>query len=563
MLGNKIILGYISFTILSMVVVPLFYACSSADLDEKVTELPPSLIYADDDSTVLGKLSNVKGKQFDLAPYFCASLEKDIAALFAQKDANGDYMYHKKDGSPYDVYEDELSIYTSLNPTMQRYAEEAMQKHLTDDLQPAFAKNNSQTKHYPFSDSYDGHKITSEDVKQLMSRAREQSNRFVSMTKAGISTEKINASFNEPTSMKLFSWRGEIDTILTPNDSIRYAKNLIRSSLLSIEPSLGHVKAWVGGINFEHFPFDNVKIGSRQVGSTIKPFVYATAFAMGVVDPCTEFSGKHSYCIDPCDPKGSRWCPSGTYSGTVQGGFCMSSGGGSLSFPIMSLMGACAGPQSIVKLLNRMNIDVPDTQITPSIAFGTPDVSLFELVGAHAAFVNNGTFISPQSVLRITDREGNEIYRSKPRQTNVLNPTITYEMLTLMKSVVQIGTATSLRWSPKWGGITQPTGAVTGTTQGNSDGWFIGLTPDLVTGVWAGGENMQIRFRSMTWGQGARMSLPTYGYYMQKVYSDPELGISTDDFIRPVTYNSTYFKCGHSEHPFIQNQSKSKNPFSI
>ncbi|MFT5778375.1 MAG: penicillin-binding protein 1A [Crocinitomicaceae bacterium] len=547
MQNNKLIhhsLLSASLTIAVGMVMILFQSCSSTTTIGKTIELPPSIVYAENDTTILGTFSNVEN-QFIIAPYFCASLEKDIKVLLAQKDAKGNYVYHKVDGTPYDLYEDELSIYTTLNPTMQQYAEEAIQKHLMGDLQPAFTKNNAKGKHIPFSDSYNGHRMQTEDIESIMKRAREQSERYQAMAKAGISKEKINARFNERVAMKVFSWEGEIDTILTPNDSILYVKNFIQSSLLSIEPSTGYVKAWVGGINFDHFPFDRVKTNKRPFGSTIKSFMYASAMSMGVIEPCTEFSGR-TYCVEPCEPRGKRWCPSGSAIGNVKSNFAVSRS--SISVPVMSLMGACSGPQTLTKILDRMNIVVPYDMVTPSMCLGTPDVSLYENVSAQATFVNNGIYVEPQTVLRITDREGNEIYAAQPNLEEVFNSTVAFEQLKIMKGVIDFGTSTSLKWSPKWGGIKVPTAGITGTTQGNSDGWFIGLTPDLVTGVWSGADEMQVRFRSMSWGQGARMALPVYGYYMQKVYSDSTLKISTKDFIQPNDYDATFFNCGHDAH---------------
>jgi penicillin-binding protein 1A len=364
------------------------------------------------------------------------------------------------------------------------------------------------------------------------------------MKKKGFSEREIFAKFKIPTQMKLFSWKGEIDTLISPNDSILYGKNLIRSSVLSIEPSSGHVKAWVGGIDFDHFPFDLVKSGKRQMGSTMKPFLYSTAISMGVVKPCTELTND-SYCVDPCDPGGRKWCPSGSSRGTVRNNFISTKGMGSIG--IASKMGACTGPQSIAKLLEGMNIEIPEDQIVPSMCLGTPDVSLFNLVAANAMFVNNGVYISPQTVLRIEDRDGNEIYVAKTTSRKVLNPTIAFEILQMMKDVVQFGVGSSLRGERKWGGIKHPTAAIAGTTQGNSCGWFIGLTPDLVTGVWGGGIDKQVRFRSMLWGQGSRMALPVYGYFMQGIYADESLKLSTEDFKPPISYDPKQFACSEDE----------------
>ncbi|MFT5777391.1 MAG: penicillin-binding protein 1A [Crocinitomicaceae bacterium] len=481
-----------------------------------------------------------------IAPHYRESLRRELKGLFSAKKEDGSLKISKKDGTKYDIYEDGLKIYTSINVTMQDYAEKAIAKHLKTDLQPAFAKNNSTTKHFPFANSYDGHKITEDDVKSIMKRARKTSERYISMASKGVNEKKILHSFNIPTPMRVFSWNGDIDTVMTPDDSILYHKNFIRAGMVTIEPSTGFIKAWVGGADFNHFAFDHVKQGKRQVGSTMKPFVYSTAMSMGVVKPCTSFP-KMSYCVDPCEPTGRRWCPAGTAAGTVEAGLAASSNPTTVA--VMSKMGACSGPQTIAKILKRMNIIIPPSLITPSICLGTPDMSLYEMVGAQAMFVNNGIFIQPQTIIRIEDRNGNVIYSADPYTREVMNKSFAFETLRMMKGVVTHGTSTSLRWSPKWGGIMYPTAGKTGTTQGNSDGWFIGVTPDLVTAVWAGGEDMQIRFRSMTWGQGARMALPIYGYYMQQIYKDNTLKVSKEDFEKPVGFDAELFSCEGDADP--------------
>lgn len=480
-----------------------------------------------------------------IAPHFRESLRSDLKKLFAQKEG-GRYKYRKKDGTPYDLYADGLKIYTTINVSMQEHAEYALSRHLKDDLQPAFSKNNASVKRYPFSNTYNGKKISDETINNIMKRARKSSQRYQLMDQAGIAENKILATFDSPAPMRVFSWKGDIDTIMTPNDSIRYYKNLIRAGLISIEPATGFVKAWVGGVDFHHFAFDHVKQGKRQVGSTMKPFVYSTAMSMGVVKPCTKLSPE-AYCVDPCDPAGRRWCPAGTPAKTVAMGLASSSNPTTVA--VMSKMGACSGPQTIAKILSRMNIDIPADQVVPSMCLGTPDMSLFEMVGAQSMFVNGGIYVAPQSVVRIEDRNGNVIYSADPYTREVMNPSIAFETLKMMKGVVQFGTSTSLRSTRKWGGIKHPTAGKTGTTQGNSDAWFMGLTPDLVTGVWVGGEDKQVRFRSMLWGQGARAALPIYGYYMQKVYGDPTLQISTKDFEQPIGYDPELFNCDDDGDP--------------
>ena len=488
------------------------------------------------------------------APHFRESLRGDLKKLFAQKE-NGKFKYRKKDGSPYDLYADGLKIYTTINVSMQEHAEYALRRHLKEDLQPAFSKNNATVKRYPFSNTYNRRNVSDETINGIMSRARTNSSRYKLMKDAGVSKKNILSSFDVPAPMRVFSWGGDLDTIMTPNDSIRYYKNIIRAGLISIEPATGFVKAWVGGVDFHHFAYDHVKQAKRQVGSTMKPFVYSTAMSMGVVKPCTKLSAE-AYCVDPCDPSGQRWCPAGTPAATVAMGLAQSSNPTTVA--VMSKMGACSGPETIAKILGRMNIKIPEDQVVPSMCLGTPDMSLFEMVGAQAMFVNGGIYVAPQTVIRIEDRNGNVIYSADPYTREVMNPSISFETLKMMKGVVQFGTSTSLRGGRKWGGIKYPTAGKTGTTQGNSDGWFMGLTPDLVTGVWAGGEDKQVRFRSMLWGQGARMALPIYGYYMQKVYADPTLKISKGDFEQPIGYDPSLFSCDDDGHT-----DGDGNPFGI
>lgn len=533
----------------------LSLACRPNVTAEYSTPQFSTIIYADDDSTILGYISPQRKPKDDLAPYFYAALKNELKELFTQKDAEGKLIYHKKDGTPYDIYSDEFNIHTTINPEMQTYAETAIRKHLSEDLQPAFTINNLKTKRFPFSDTYNGAKVSDQTIAGIMHRAKKSSLRYQKLNGAGISEEKIMKSFEVPTKMKLFSYAGEIDTVMTPTDSILYYKNFIRSGLLSLEPSTGHVKAWVGGIDFDHFPFDHVSLGQRQMGSTMRPFLYATALSMGVIEPCMDLSAEQ-YCIDPCDPSGRRWCPQGRVLGRVKDVYASSQGMNHVS--VASKMGACTGPQTIAKLLSKMGIDIPQDQITPSICLGTPDVSLLKLVAANAMFVNNGVYVAPQTILRIEDKDGNVIYTAKATSNEVLNPTLAFDMIQMMQGVVQSGTSTSLRWHEKWGGIEHPTAASVGTTQGNSDGWFVGLTPDLVTGVWSGGEDKQVRFRSMLWGQGARAALPIYGYFMRNVYADSSLAISTANFVPPANYDPKRFECDDD-----QVEKEEINPFGI
>lgn len=477
-----------------------------------------------------------------LAPYFRETLRSEITALFEKKDKNGEYLYHKKNGEPYDIYKDGLKIYTTINVNLQQYAEQALTRHLREDLQIQFDKNNSTVKRFPFADDRD---VTDEQVASMMSRARKNSARYAALKEQGISVNEIERNFDLPVPMRIFAWTGEIDTLMTPNDSIRYYKGLLRAGLLSIDPGTGFIKAWVGGPEFKHFAFDHVKQSKRQVGSTIKPFVYSTAMAMGVVKPCTIFEDM-PYCVDLGGPGGQpsgKWCPSGDIpvGKSVEWALAQSNNPGTVA--VMSKMGGYAGPKTIAKILRGMKINMREADEVPSMCLGSMDMSLFEMVGAQAMFVNQGIYIQPTSILRIEDRNGNVIFQADPYTKEVLNSSVAFRTLKMMEGVVSGGTATSLRGGGKWGGLKAPMAGKTGTTQRNSDGWFMGLTPDLVTGVWVGAEDRHVHFRSMLWGQGARMALPIYGYYMQKVYADPKLKISTAEFEPPINYQPELFEC--------------------
>lgn len=523
----------------SLVLLSIFLLQSCSSVNYEYQEAAhPSEIYANDDTTLLGTFSY---NGYTIAPYFCESLQEEVKTLLDQKDKKGRYICRKKNGQKYSLYEDELKVYTTIDLKLQAYAEAALKKHLATNLQPAFSKNNQAVKRFPFTDTYNGRKVTNETIDNIMRRARKSSERYSHMKEYGYSETEIEKSFEVPTRMQLFSWNGKIDTILTPNDSIRYVKNLIRAGIVSIEPSSGEVKAWVGGIDYDQFHFDLVKHGKRQIGSLIRPFTYATAFSMGVVDPCTELN-PDQYCVDPCDPGGRRWCPSGTPSNSIKQGFIISNGGGT-TISVMSKMGACSGPSSLAKLLKRMKIVVPEEQIVPSMCLGTPDASLYEMTSAYSVFPNGGIYVAPRTIRRIEDKHGNVIYESRRDVREVLNEMIAFDVLQLMEMTTQSGTSTSLKWHEEWGGITHPTASYAGMTQGNADMWFVGITPDLVTGIWTGGEDKQVRFRSMLWGQGARASLPIYGYYMQSVYADSSLAISTSGWDAPPSYPADRFDC--------------------
>ncbi len=481
-----------------------------------------------------------------LAPYFRESLRNEVRTLLTEKNPDGSFKYTKSNGKPYDIYEDGLKIYTTIDPKMQEYAEYAVAKHLGETLQNHFSKNNAKTKNYPFDN-----RINEEKVNQLINSAIKRSERYKRGIQAGRSDSDVRSEFNEPIEMKVFSWKGEIDTVLTPMDSIRYYKNFLHAGLISIEPQTGFIKAWVGGADIHHFGYDHVKQGKRQVGSTIKPFVYSAGMRFGVVTSC-ETTPNIEYCVDVQNGSTSSdmksWCPQN--AGVKMNGEPISFRKGlaqsmnNITVAVMARMGGTAGPSTVAKLMRDLNIEIRDEDVVPAMCLGVMDLSLWEIVGAQCAFVNKGIYNKPTALLRIEDRNGNLIYEAIPQSKEVMSEELAYATVDIMKDVINGGTGGSLRaaWRP-WGGITQPMAGKTGTTQNNSDGWFMALTPDLVTGVWVGAEDMAVRFRSMEWGQGARMALPIYGYLMQKVYADKTIKISQGDFEVPLGYASSPFNC--------------------
>jgi penicillin-binding protein 1A len=487
----------------------------------------------------------VADHKIGVAPYFREVLRKDLNSILKEKDEKGNLKYAKEDGTAYDVYEDGLRVYTTINPEMQKAAEIAVEKHLKEQLQPAFNQNNKSTTNFPFANT-----IKKDQVDLLMLSARKRSDRYRIGKAQGLTEEEIMKQFDEPMPMNVFSWSGDIDTVMTPNDSIRYYKSFLRAGLVSIEPQTGFVKAWVGGINFEHFAYDQVKQGKRQVGSTIKPFIYSAAIRFGVTTPCSTYPVIR-YCIRIPSGNGFRnWCPRGGTGGSLSVKDALAKSSNPITVLMMSKMGATQGPKAVAQLMRDLGIELRQEDINPTMCLGSMDLSLLEMVGAQTAFVNKGLFTKPIYILRIEDRFGKVIYEPEPETKEAMSEDLAYTTITMMKGAVQKGTATSLRGGAKWGGITYPTGGKTGTTQNNSDGWFMALTPDLVTGVWVGAEDRAVRFRSMAWGQGAKMALPIYGYYMQQIYKSPNIKISKGDFEGPEGYDECKYNvfCKNSEY---------------
>lgn len=524
-----------------------------------------------------------------LAPYFREILRSDITKKLQEKDEDGNYLYTKKDGTPYNLYKDGLRIHTTLDSRMQKYAEWAVNEYIGKTLQNQFFKDlrtNRKSK-FPFD-----HKLTPEQFNGIMQTARKRTARYrilvgkecevcgrrgeKNIKKEGnyyqcqaedclnkrwaINQDSIPSIFETKIPMTVFSYKKEngIDTTFSPNDSIKYYKSFLQTGMMSIDPHTGQIKAWVGGTNYKWFAYDHVKQSKRQVGSTFKPFVYATAIQNGY-SPCwkvlntkyTIQAGKHG---NPED-----WTPEnsdGLYGNCkVSLKYALANSMNTITAWIMREF----GPVQVVKLAKKMGITSPLLPV-PSLALGVADLSVYEMVGANATFANKGVWIEPTMYTRVEDKYGNVIFSSKQETNEAMSEEEAYIMLSLMKGVTEgvrntcmgdlrerlgknrmdkIGTGVRLKGTISkerpYVGHNYPIAGKTGTTQNNSDGWFMGITPDLVTGVWVGAEDRSVRFSSTAYGQGANTALPIWGYYMQKVHADTTIKISKEDFEAPKT----------------------------
>jgi penicillin-binding protein 1A len=435
----------------------------------------------------------------------------------------------KADGTYYNLYKDGLKIYTTINSHMQRYAEEAVTEHMSNDIQPAFFKHWKGNSHAPYDLS------DRKEIQKLLLASKKRSDRYRSMKKAGLSNDSIERAFATPIPMRIFSWKGEIDTVMSPMDSIKYHKWFLHAGLMSMEPQTGYVRAYVGGINFRYFKYDHVVVARRQVGSTFKPFVYTVAMQDGQMYPCSQVPNVQ-YSIEA---NGTLWSP-GNSSHYKEGEMVTlkEALANSINWISVYLIKRFS-PQAVVKIARKMGIFSPLPAV-PSICLGTPDISLYEMTGAMSTFANKGIFVQPLFITRIEDKHGNVIAQFVPHHDEAMSEETSYMMIGLMKGVVESGTGSRLRGKY---GFNNPIAGKTGTTQSNSDGWFMGLTPDLVTGVWVGGDDRTIRFRSTSLGQGANMALPIWALYMKKVYADNQLQLTRGDFEKPEGLKEDYFNC--------------------
>ncbi len=440
----------------------------------------------------------------------------------------------KPDGSLYNIHRDGLKIYVTIDSRMQQYAEEAMQEHMAN-LQRVFFKEQKRNPTAPFYDIEPEQRTTT--IYQAMTR----SNRWRRMKKNGASEKEIRASFNQKTKMRIFTWNGEVDTLMTPKDSILYYKHILRSGLLSVEPQSGHIKAWVGGINYKHFQFDAVKQQKRQVGSTFKPFVYATAINQLNLSPCDKYPNT-PYTI-PKEKYGmpEDWTPKN--SGEVYGGeLSLKAALASSINVITAKLIDMVNPKNVVRLAKSSGIESEIPEV-PAIALGSVDLSLYEMVGSYATFANKGLQVEPMMLLKIEDKNGTVLEQFIPNSKEVLSEESAYVVINLLEGVTEAGSGVRLR--SEWGQypdkvvtgypykFENPIAGKTGTTQNQSDGWFMGIVPNLATGVWVGGEDRATHFEGITLGQGATMALPIWALYHKKLYADTSLSISNEEFEKP------------------------------
>jgi penicillin-binding protein 1A len=472
----------------------------------------------------LGIIYHPEDHNDGLAPYFREYLREYFLKEWCAKHIN------PETNKPYNIYRDGLRIYTTIDSRMQKYAEEAVHEHMTD-LQKLFTKECKTKKNAPFAWN-----VNKEQIENIMMSSMKRSDRYRSMKNAGISKDQILAEFKKPVPMTVYSLRGEIDTIMSPWDSIRYYKSYLHTGFMSIEPSTGYVKAWVGGVNHRHFKFDHVKVGRRQVGSTFKPFVYALAIQEGY-SPCYQVANVRTCIETPGQP---AWCPDNSdgNKGTGKMVTLRYALAGSINYVTAWVMKQF-GPDAVINLVRRLGITSP-IEAVPSIALGTPDISVFEMVAANATFANKGTYIQPTFITRIEDKNGKVLEEFFPTADEVFSEEKAYAMIQLMRGVVDRGTGSRLRSRYN---LRNEIAGKTGTTQNNADGWFMGLTPELVAGCWVGGEERSVHFNSTNEGQGASMALPIWGKFFQKVYADPSLKISKNGFEKPANMGNIELDC--------------------
>ena len=439
----------------------------------------------------------------------------------------------KKDGTNYNIYTDGLKIYTTINSRMQQYAEDAVKEHLGDYLQPIFFKEKEGSKNAPYARS-----LPEKRVEELLTKAMKQTERYRLMKEVGASEQQIRKAFDTPEEMTVFSWKGDKDTIMTPMDSIRYYKSFLRTGFMSMDPANGHVKAYVGGPNYVYFQYDMAMVGRRQVGSTIKPYLYTLAMENGF-SPCDQARHVEQTLIDE---NGTPWTPRNAndkrYGEMVTLKWGLANSDNWISAYLMGKL----NPYDLVRLIHSFGVRNKAIDPVVSLCLGPCEISVGEMVSAYTAFANKGIRVAPLFVTRIEDSDGNVISTFAPQMEEVISASSTYKMLVMLRAVINEGTGGRVRRY----GITADMGGKTGTTNDNSDAWFMGFTPSLVSGCWVGGDERDIHFGRMTYGQGAAAALPIWAMYMKKVYDDPTLGYDQQErFKLPEGFDP----CAGSETP--------------
>lgn len=460
---------------------------------------------------------NVQDHTAGMARYFREYLRAEMKEWCAH--------HYRPDGTPYNLYKDGLRIYTTIDSRLQKYAEEAVAEHLGNTLQPDFYTHWDGYTWAPFV--FDK-TVIDEEIEKLMQQSMRRSERYRKMTNAGIPSDSIELAFETPRNMSVFSWNGPIDTLLSPLDSIRYYKHILQAGMLSIEPKTGAVKAYVGGIDYLYFKYDHVTQARRQVGSTFKPFLYTLAMQEGEFSPCYEVANIQ-YTVDL--PTGDIWAPRNSSSDHAGEMVTLKWALANSNNWISAFLMRRYSPLSVVRMARNMGVKSSIDPV-PSIALGACDLSLGEMVGAMNTFPSKGMYVKPMYITRIEDKNGNVIESFVPERKEAMSEETAYLMLELMKGVVESGTGIRLRLTY---GFNNPVAGKTGTTQNQSDGWFMGIVPQLSTGVWVGCEDRSAHFRTITLGQGANMALPIWALYMRKVYDDPSLGFEMIDFEKPMS----------------------------
>ncbi|MBL19604.1 MAG: penicillin-binding protein [Flavobacteriaceae bacterium] len=475
---------------------------------------------------------NPQSHREGIATYFRAYLQKFMRSWIANNP--------KEDGSLYNLYLDGLSIYTTIDSRLQTYAEQAVGAHMST-LQKEFFRQNSEE----FNPTAPFLEIKDDEVERIMEQAKQRSERWRKMKARGIDEVRILESFDKPAEMEVFGWNGDIDTVMTPTDSIKYYKHFLRAGMMSMEPQSGHVKAWVGGINYRHFQFDHVMQGKRQIGSTFKPFVYATAIDQLKLSPCDSLPDGY-YCVEPAKfGAHDAWCPKNSgdrYIGKRTLKNALANSVNTISARLIDKV----GPRPVANLARNLGVTsyIPSV---PAIALGSADLSVYEMVGAYSSFANKGIYVKPVLITRIEDKNGTVIYQATPETKDVLSEESAYVTLKLLEGVTEAGSGIRLRHvgadktNPIFRDLVtgypyafeNPIAGKTGTTQNQSDGWFIGMVPNLATGVWVGGEDRATHFETITYGQGATMALPIWASYMKACYADSTLTVSQERFDAP------------------------------